>query len=113
MATTQVHRLIWQTGVDAMTTTKGGVAPAPTMVTTTLHVKEQAPEDLVVGVQAAATTATTHPLSVRFKVGHTADQCWHLFDEDHVPEEKHVASEVKSYSVDTNWYTDSGATDQI
>jgi hypothetical protein len=48
------------------------------------------------------------------KPGHTAERCWHRFDEDYVPEEKHVAAAAASgYTVDTNWYTNSGATDHI
>ncbi|WVZ48786.1 hypothetical protein U9M48_000195 [Paspalum notatum var. saurae] len=47
---------------------------------------------------------------VCFKEGHTADKCWHRYEEDYVPEERHTAA---AYSVDTNWYTDTGATDHI
>ncbi|WVZ76848.1 hypothetical protein U9M48_024775 [Paspalum notatum var. saurae] len=47
---------------------------------------------------------------VCFKEGHTAGKCWHRYEEDYVPEERHTAA---AYSVDTNWYTDIGATDHI
>ncbi|WVZ86147.1 hypothetical protein U9M48_032980 [Paspalum notatum var. saurae] len=47
---------------------------------------------------------------VCFKEGHTADRCWHRFEEDYVPDERHTAA---AYSIDTNWYTDTGATDHI
>ncbi|XP_021318431.1 uncharacterized protein LOC110436245 [Sorghum bicolor] len=50
---------------------------------------------------------------VCFKLGHTADRCWHRYDEDYVPDPKHVAAATKSYSVDTNWYADTVATDHI
>jgi hypothetical protein len=45
--------------------------------------------------------------------GHTADICWYRFDEDFVPEEKYAGAMSTSYGVDTNWYMDSGATDNI
>jgi hypothetical protein len=48
------------------------------------------------------------------KIGHTADRCWHRFDENFTPDQKHVAAAAtNSYNVDTNWYMDSGATDHI
>ncbi|WVZ95274.1 hypothetical protein U9M48_041059 [Paspalum notatum var. saurae] len=47
------------------------------------------------------------------KTGHTADRCWHRFDEDYVPEERNAAAATSFYNVDTNWYTDTGATDHI
>ena len=50
---------------------------------------------------------------VCFKEGHTAARCWHRFDEDFVPEERHAAAATNSYNIDTNWYTDSGSTDHI
>jgi hypothetical protein len=50
---------------------------------------------------------------VCFKGGHTADRCWHQFDKNYVPEEKHRLADMNSYNVDTNWYTDTGTTDHI
>jgi hypothetical protein len=51
---------------------------------------------------------------VCLKIGHTADRCWYRFDKDYVPEPRHnAAAATSSYSVDTHWYTDSGATDHI
>ena len=50
---------------------------------------------------------------VYFKPNHTAAECWHRFDEDYVPDERHVAAAASSYNVDTNWYTDTGSTDHI
>ena len=47
------------------------------------------------------------------KRGHVASDCWHRFDEDYVPEEKHVAAATPAYGVDTNWYLDTGATDHL
>jgi hypothetical protein len=50
-----------------------------------------------------------------FKTGHRASRCWHRFDENYVPEERHVnaAIAMNAYNVDTNWYTDTGATDHV
>lgn len=50
---------------------------------------------------------------VCFKRGHTAADCWYSYDEDFVPDNKHVAAAATSYGVDTNWYMDTGATDHI
>lgn len=51
---------------------------------------------------------------VCFKKGHTAAECWHRFEEDYTPDEKHLANvTTHSYGVDTNWYTDTGATDHV
>jgi hypothetical protein len=44
----------------------------------------------------------------------TANKCWYRYDEDYVPEQSHTtAAATSSYTVNTNWYTDSGATDHI
>ena len=51
---------------------------------------------------------------VCYKRGHVAAKCWHRFDENYVPDERHVAAAAQAaYAVDTNWYIDSGATDHI
>jgi histone deacetylase 1/2 len=51
---------------------------------------------------------------VCLKVGRTADRCWHRYDESYVPEPRHVAAAATHfYSVDINWYTDSGASDHM
>jgi histone deacetylase 1/2 len=51
---------------------------------------------------------------VCLKTGHTADRCWHRFEEENVTEERHAANTAtNSYTYDTNWYTDTGATDHI
>jgi hypothetical protein len=50
---------------------------------------------------------------VCLKEGHTADRCWHWFEENYVPEEKHASAAMNSYNIDTNWYTDTGTTDHI
>jgi hypothetical protein len=39
---------------------------------------------------------------VCLKTGHTADRCWHRFEEDYVPEEKHAGATMNSYTVDNN-----------
>jgi histone deacetylase 1/2 len=50
---------------------------------------------------------------VCFKEGHSATSCWHRFDVDYVYDEKNANSANHVYKVDTNWYTDTGATDHI
>jgi hypothetical protein len=47
------------------------------------------------------------------KKGHTTDRCWHRFDEDYVPEERTAATASGSNGHDTNWYTNSRATNHI
>jgi hypothetical protein len=64
----------------------------------------------------AASMSEDVPLcQICFKTGHRAARCWHRFDENYVPEERHVnaAITMNAYNVDTNWYTDTGATDHI
>jgi hypothetical protein len=46
-------------------------------------------------------------------VKHTADQCWHRFDEEYMPEDWHVVVAATHSFNDNNWYTDLGATDHI
>jgi hypothetical protein len=50
---------------------------------------------------------------VCFKEGHSATSCWHRFDVDYVPDDKNANSANHVYGVDSNWYTDTGATDHI
>ena len=50
---------------------------------------------------------------VCFKKNHTAVECWHRFDENYVPDQRLAAAGAHSYNVDTNWYTDTGATDHV
>ncbi|WVZ64382.1 hypothetical protein U9M48_013903 [Paspalum notatum var. saurae] len=50
---------------------------------------------------------------VCFKEGHSAAECWHRYEEDYVPDQRHVAAATTSYNFDQNWYTDTGATDHI
>ncbi|XP_021305719.1 uncharacterized protein LOC110431234 [Sorghum bicolor] len=50
---------------------------------------------------------------VCFKSGHTTDRCWHRYNENYVPDPKLVAAAMNSYTIDNNWYTDTGATDHI
>lgn len=48
------------------------------------------------------------------KFGHTADRCWHRYDGNFVPDQRYAGTAASgSYGVDTNWYTDTGATDHI
>jgi hypothetical protein len=49
-----------------------------------------------------------------FKIGNTPEKCLHRYDENYVPDARHVgAATSNSYTVDTNWYTNTGATDHI
>lgn len=50
---------------------------------------------------------------VCLKVGHGADECWHGFDPDYVPDTRNASAAINNYGVDSNWYTDTGATDHI
>jgi hypothetical protein len=51
------------------------------------------------------------------KIGHSARRCWKRFDRDFKLEEKSTNNASNtgdaSYDVDTNWYTNTGATDHI
>jgi hypothetical protein len=49
---------------------------------------------------------------VCLKFGHTANQCWHRFEEDYAPEQR-TAAATSSFDIDNNRYIDSGATDHI
>jgi hypothetical protein len=58
--------------------------------------------------------ASSPPIcQVCLKEGHTAHRCWHRYEEDYVPKEKNAGAATRSYNVDKNWYTDTGATDHI
>lgn len=46
------------------------------------------------------------------KKGHEAFDCWYRFEEDYQPDVKTAGAASTGYGVDTNWYADSGATDQ-
>jgi histone deacetylase 1/2 len=46
-------------------------------------------------------------------VGHIAVNCWKRHQKNYRGPEKSVGTAYGSYGVDTNWYTDSGATDHI
>jgi hypothetical protein len=47
--------------------------------------------------------------------GHVVQKCWKRFDKNFTGEEKIVnaAANYNSYGIDTNWYTDTGATHHI
>ena len=50
------------------------------------------------------------------KPGHEVIDCWHRYDEDFVPDTKHVAAAMREHGGadgDTVWYADSGATDHV
>jgi uncharacterized membrane protein YgcG len=50
---------------------------------------------------------------VCFKKNHTTAECWHIFDESYVPDQKLATTASSMYQIDPNWYVDSGATDHI
>lgn len=55
------------------------------------------------GGQGRGNTNNSRPIcQVCLKNGHTADRCWHRFEEDFVPEEKHAGAAMNSYTVDNN-----------
>jgi hypothetical protein len=62
-----------------------------------------------------SSTSSSRPrCQVCLKVGHTANACWHRFDEDYVPETHTAGSATILYdTTDPNWYTDSDVTDHI
>ena len=39
--------------------------------------------------------------------------CWHRYDENFVPDAKHVAAAMREQGGDEVWYVDSGATDHV
>jgi hypothetical protein len=47
------------------------------------------------------------------KIGHIVDRCWYMYDEGYVLDSRHVGAATNSYTVDMNWYTDTGATNHI
>ena len=48
------------------------------------------------------------------KPGHEVMDCWHRYDEDYVPDARHVAAAIREQGGDgTVWYADSGATDHV
>jgi hypothetical protein len=44
---------------------------------------------------------------------HSALRCYKRFDANYNGEEKYANTITSSYNIDTNWYTDTGATDHI
>jgi hypothetical protein len=55
------------------------------------------------------------PCQICGKNNHDALQCWHRFDQAYQAEStvKQAAAATHGYTVDPNWYIDSGATDHI
>jgi hypothetical protein len=46
--------------------------------------------------------------------GHLVTDCWHRFDENYVADDnKYAGATTTSYGVDSNWYTNTGATDHV
>jgi hypothetical protein len=40
-------------------------------------------------------------------------ECWYHFDKKFTPDDKYAGAATTSYCVDSNWYTDTGATDHV
>jgi hypothetical protein len=53
------------------------------------------------------------PWQVCVKPGHSALRCYKRFDANYNGEEKHANTITSSYNINTNWYTDTGATYHI
>jgi hypothetical protein len=53
------------------------------------------------------------PCQVRGKIGHSSLRYYKRFDSSYNGEEKHANVATTCYNVDTEWYTDTGATDHI
>jgi hypothetical protein len=53
------------------------------------------------------------PCQVCNKIGHSALDCYKLFDVDYTGEEKQANVVTTGYNVDTDWYTDTCATNHI
>jgi hypothetical protein len=70
-------------------------------------------EDFVVVGEAVAVSATMATRPVCGKIGHSALRCYKHFDVHYNGKEKHVNVASTWYNVDTEWYTDTGATDHI
>ncbi|XBJ16758.1 hypothetical protein VPH35_008318 [Triticum aestivum] len=47
------------------------------------------------------------------KSGHEVIDCWHRYDEDFVPSDRHVAAAMREQGGDGVWYVDSGATGHV
>jgi hypothetical protein len=40
-------------------------------------------------------------------------ECWHRFNKNFTPNDKYAGATATSYCVESNWYTDTGATDHV
>jgi histone deacetylase 1/2 len=65
------------------------------------------------GANAGQRPRFTGRCQVCGKDGHSAVTCWHRFDADYVADEKTANTASHMYGVDSNWYTNTGATDHI
>jgi hypothetical protein len=60
----------------------------------------------------SSNNGSSHPrCQVSLKIGHTANNCWHRFEEDYVPEPHTTVAATDA--ADSAWYTDSGSMDHI
>jgi hypothetical protein len=44
---------------------------------------------------------------------HMVMECWHRFNKNFTPNDKYAGATATSYCVESNWYTDTGATDHV
>nr|XP_040256565.1 myb-like protein P [Aegilops tauschii subsp. strangulata] len=47
------------------------------------------------------------------KAGHEVMDCWHRYDENYVPDARHVAAAMREQGGEGVWYVDSSATDHV
>jgi hypothetical protein len=47
------------------------------------------------------------------KKRHKVMECWHRFNKNFTPNDKYAGAAATSYCVESNWYTDTGATDHV
>jgi hypothetical protein len=61
---------------------------------------------------SSGTSSSWPQCHVCLKIGHTATNCWHRYEEDYVPEQR-IVDAASSTGTDPAWYMDSGTTDHI
>jgi hypothetical protein len=67
---------------------------------------------MVLAVEVDAATAT-RCCQVCGKTGHTTLRCYKYFDANYNGDDKHANVATSSYNIDTDWHTNTGATDHI
>ena len=96
---------------------------ATTSTTTTPEAAATTTPAIDQGVVASPTTLAAAPSSSSSrgrpccqpckKAIHEVMDCWHRFDEDYVPDARHVATAMREQGGDGVWYVDSGAMDHV